>query len=138
MLWKGEVFEGGLRLMQCCDIEYTEDKLLNTYVLPFPKLDISRFTCDFGQKYAQVDEANHLIILPPPHFTYTPSSISVCVIVLTSFYPLFFCPLLFQAIIESPNNQLTLSDIYAWFQSTFGHFRQHNATWKVTRNLPHN
>ena len=47
----------------------------------------------------------------------------------------FFCPLLFQAIIESPNNQLTLSDIYAWFQSTFGHFRQHNATWKVTRNF---
>ena len=48
------------------------------------------------------------------------------------------CPLLFQAIIESQNKQLTVSDIYAWFQSTFGHFRQHNATWKVTRNTPNN
>lgn len=69
---------------------------------------------------------------------FSPSSISYfCMIVLTS--PNFsFCPLLFQAIIESPNNQLTLSDIYAWFQSTFGHFRQHNATWKVTWNTKPN
>ena len=37
MLWIEEVFEGGLRHMQCCDIEYTEDKLLNTFFL-FPSL----------------------------------------------------------------------------------------------------
>ena len=64
--------------MQCCDIEYTEDKLLNIFFL-FPKLDISRFSCDFGQKYAQVDEANHVLNFHRP--TYTPFSISVCLIV---------------------------------------------------------
>ena len=74
---------------------------------------------------------------PPPHLhSLLNFCVSYCVLP-SAFYP-FFCPLLFQAIIESPNNQLTLSDIYAWFQSTFGHFRQHNATWKVTRNTKPN
>ena len=39
--------------------------------------------------------------------------------------------LIFQAIIEAPNQQLNLCDIYAWFQANFLHFRSSNLTWKV-------
>lgn len=39
--------------------------------------------------------------------------------------------LLFQAIIESPDKQLTLNEIYNWFQNTFCYFRRNAATWKV-------
>lgn len=37
----------------------------------------------------------------------------------------------FQAIIESPDKQLTLNEIYNWFQTTFCYFRRNAATWKV-------
>ena len=37
----------------------------------------------------------------------------------------------FQAIIESENKQLTLNEVYQWFQSTFAYFRRNEATWKV-------
>ena len=40
-------------------------------------------------------------------------------------------PYLLQAIIEAPNQQLNLCDIYAWFQANFLHFRSSNLTWKV-------
>lgn len=40
-----------------------------------------------------------------------------------------FCT--FQAIIESPDKQLTLNEIYNWFQTTFCYFRRNAATWKV-------
>ena len=39
--------------------------------------------------------------------------------------------LLFQAIIESPDRQLTVNEIYTWFQNTFAFFRRNAATWKV-------
>lgn len=38
---------------------------------------------------------------------------------------------IFQAIIESPDKQLTLNEIYNWFQTTFCYFRRNAATWKV-------
>lgn len=38
---------------------------------------------------------------------------------------------LFQSIIESPEKQLTLNEIYNWFQNTFCYFRRNAATWKV-------
>lgn len=40
-----------------------------------------------------------------------------------------FC--LFQAIFESPRNQLTLNEIYNWFTRNFAYFRRNAATWKV-------
>nr|KAG5687421.1 hypothetical protein BaRGS_019820 [Batillaria attramentaria] len=41
------------------------------------------------------------------------------------------------AIIESPHRQLTLNEIYQWFQATFAYFRRNEATWKnaVRHNL---
>lgn len=36
-----------------------------------------------------------------------------------------------QSIIESPEKQLTLNEIYNWFQNTFCYFRRNAATWKV-------
>ena len=37
----------------------------------------------------------------------------------------------FQAIIESTDRQLTLNEIYTWFQNNFAYFRRNAATWKV-------
>ena len=46
--------------------------------------------------------------------------------------------LIFQAIVEAPNQQLNLCDIYAWFQANFLHFRSSNLTWKVKiKNTSH-
>ena len=42
---------------------------------------------------------------------------------------------IFQAIIESPHRQLTLNEIYQWFQATFAYFRRNEATWKVCVKL---
>ena len=42
--------------------------------------------------------------------------------------------MLSQAIIESPDKQLTLNEIYNWFQNTFVYFRRNAATWKVGFN----
>ena len=41
----------------------------------------------------------------------------------------------FQAIIESTDKQLSLNEIYNWFQSTFAYFRRNAATWKVQHCL---
>lgn len=38
----------------------------------------------------------------------------------------------FQAIMDSPDMQLTLNEIYSWFTRTFAYFRRNAATWKVT------
>ena len=38
---------------------------------------------------------------------------------------------LFQAINESKDRQLTLNEIYNWFQNSFAFFRRNAATWKV-------
>ena len=36
-----------------------------------------------------------------------------------------------QAVVESEEKQLTLNEIYNWFQNTFAYFRRNAATWKV-------
>lgn len=38
----------------------------------------------------------------------------------------------FQAILEAPEKQRTLSEIYHWFIRMFAFFRNHPATWKVS------
>lgn len=46
---------------------------------------------------------------------------------------LFWCFLFAsQAIIESPDKQLTLNEVYQWFMNTFAFFRKNQATWKVS------
>ncbi|XP_059351952.1 forkhead box protein P2-like isoform X6 [Daphnia carinata] len=44
--------------------------------------------------------------------------------------PFTYASLIRQAIIESPERQLTLNEIYTWFQNTFCYFRHNAATWK--------
>ncbi|XP_064604865.1 forkhead box protein P1-like isoform X3 [Liolophura sinensis] len=44
--------------------------------------------------------------------------------------PFTYASLIRQAIIESPHKQLTLNEIYQWFQNTFAYFRRNEATWK--------
>ena len=39
---------------------------------------------------------------------------------------------LFQGILESPEKQLTLHEIYSWFTCTFAYFRRNHASWKVS------
>lgn len=38
----------------------------------------------------------------------------------------------FQAIMESPEKQRTLNEIYNWFTTKFFYFRNNTATWKVS------
>ena len=40
-----------------------------------------------------------------------------------------------QAVVESPEKQLTLHEIYSWFTTTFAYFRRNQASWKVITNL---
>lgn len=51
--------------------------------------------------------------------------------------PFTYASLIRQAIVESPEKQLTLNEIYNWFQNTFMYFRRNAATWKnaVRHNL---
>ncbi|CAL4099794.1 unnamed protein product, partial [Meganyctiphanes norvegica] len=51
--------------------------------------------------------------------------------------PFTYASLIRQGIIESPDKQLTLNEIYNWFQNTFAYFRRNAATWKnaVRHNL---
>ncbi|CAJ0931279.1 unnamed protein product, partial [Mesorhabditis belari] len=51
--------------------------------------------------------------------------------------PYTYASLIRQAIMESPECQLTLNEIYQWFQETFAYFRRNAATWKnaVRHNL---
>lgn len=51
--------------------------------------------------------------------------------------PFTYATLIRQAILESPERQLTLNDIYQWFMSTFAFFRKNLPTWKnaVRHNL---
>ncbi|CRL08026.1 CLUMA_CG020893, isoform A [Clunio marinus] len=50
--------------------------------------------------------------------------------------PFTYASLIRQSIIESPDKQLTLNEIYNWFQNTFCYFRRNAATWKVKKKLP--
>ncbi|CAI2351787.1 unnamed protein product [Caenorhabditis sp. 36 PRJEB53466] len=51
--------------------------------------------------------------------------------------PYTYASLIRQAIMESPDCQLTLNEIYTWFTDTFAYFRRNAATWKnaVRHNL---
>ncbi|VDO99877.1 unnamed protein product [Soboliphyme baturini] len=51
--------------------------------------------------------------------------------------PYTYASLIRQAIMESKEKQLTLNEIYNWFQDTFAYFRRNAATWKnaVRHNL---
>ncbi|XP_016975716.1 forkhead box protein P1 isoform X1 [Drosophila rhopaloa] len=51
--------------------------------------------------------------------------------------PLLYIEIYLQSIIDSPDKQLTLNEIYNWFQNTFCYFRRNAATWKnaVRHNL---
>merc|ERR1711892_615651 len=51
--------------------------------------------------------------------------------------PFTYAALIRQAINESPGRQLTLNEIYNWFQANFAFFRNNAATWKnaVRHNL---
>jgi len=51
--------------------------------------------------------------------------------------PFTYASLIRQAIIEAPERQLTLNEIYNWFTTTFCYFRRNAATWKnaVRHNL---
>nr|XP_023664576.1 forkhead box protein P1-B-like isoform X2 [Paramormyrops kingsleyae] len=51
--------------------------------------------------------------------------------------PFTYASLIRQAILESPEKQLTLNEIYNWFTRTFAYFRRNTATWKnaVRHNL---
>ena len=40
-----------------------------------------------------------------------------------------------QAIIQTPERQMTLNEIYNWFQNKFCFFRQNGPTWKVFKIL---
>lgn len=45
---------------------------------------------------------------------------------------MMLCPLWGpQAILETPDRQLTLNEIYNWFTRMFAYFRRNTATWKV-------
>jgi len=44
--------------------------------------------------------------------------------------PFTYASLIRQAIIQSDEKQLTLNEIYNWFQNTFAYFRRNAATWK--------
>lgn len=50
--------------------------------------------------------------------------------------PYTYASLIRQAIMESKDNQLTLNEIYNWFQDTFAYFRRNAATWKVLSAPP--
>ncbi|CAF98416.1 unnamed protein product, partial [Tetraodon nigroviridis] len=51
--------------------------------------------------------------------------------------PFTYATLIRQAIMETPDRQLTLNEIYTWFTRTFAYFRRNAATWKnaVRHNL---
>jgi forkhead box protein P len=49
--------------------------------------------------------------------------------------PFTYAALIRQAIIESPERQLTLNEIYTWFQDNFAYFRRNAATWKVNKKI---
>lgn len=45
--------------------------------------------------------------------------------------PFTYATLIRQAIIEAPDNQLTLNEVYKWFETNFLYFRKNAQTWKV-------
>ena len=49
--------------------------------------------------------------------------------------PYTYASLIRQSITESPENQLTLNEIYKWFEINFSYFRKNAQTWKVSHFL---
>ncbi|XP_028398262.1 forkhead box protein P1-like [Dendronephthya gigantea] len=51
--------------------------------------------------------------------------------------PFTYASLIRQAILDAPDEQLTLNEIYNWFTNNFAYFRRNTATWKnaVRHNL---
>ncbi|KAJ8370981.1 hypothetical protein SKAU_G00110090 [Synaphobranchus kaupii] len=51
--------------------------------------------------------------------------------------PFTYASLIRHAILETPDRQLTLNEIYVWFTTMFAYFRRNTATWKnaVRHNL---
>ncbi|MEE6513457.1 hypothetical protein FKM82_021103 [Ascaphus truei] len=51
--------------------------------------------------------------------------------------PFTYASLIRQAILDTPDRQLTLNEIYNWFTRMFAYFRRNTATWKnaVRHNL---
>eukprot|EP00794_Sanderia_malayensis_P006100 gene6100-6804_t len=51
--------------------------------------------------------------------------------------PYTYASLIRQGILDSPNGELTLNDIYNWFMKHFAYFRKNTSTWKnaVRHNL---
>ncbi|KAF7254122.1 Forkhead box protein P4 [Varanus komodoensis] len=49
--------------------------------------------------------------------------------------PFTYASLIRQAILETPDRQLTLNEIYNWFTRMFAYFRRNTATWKVKLSL---
>ena len=42
-----------------------------------------------------------------------------------------YASLIRQSILESSDHQLTLNEIYKWFETNFSYFRKNAQTWKV-------
>ena len=49
--------------------------------------------------------------------------------------PFTYASLIRQAILDSKERQLSLNEVYNWFQANFAYFRRNAATWKVREGL---
>ena len=45
--------------------------------------------------------------------------------------PYTYASLIRQGVLDSPNGELTLNEIYNWFMKNFAYFRKNTSTWKV-------
>ena len=45
--------------------------------------------------------------------------------------PYTYASLIRQGVLDSPNGELTLNEIYNWFIKNFAYFRKNTSTWKV-------
>ena len=68
---------------------------------------------------------------PKPLLKDNSNSDKTCSFCSITYLSSFKYKIFFQAIVESPDRQLTLNEIYTWFQNTFAFFRRNAATWKV-------
>ena len=56
-----------------------------------------------------------------------------CILEFGQIYAFFFYHP--QAILDAPEQQLTLNEIYSWFIHKFAYFRRNAATWKASLKL---
>ena len=105
----------------CEDTENTPDT-----VSPIPALDISKNPSEIIKSPAVFDSSSKVLdteteIMRNRDF-YRLNDIRP---------PYTYASLIRQAIVESSHRQLTLNEIYTWFQDNFAYFRRNAATWKV-------